>query len=511
MDKRILFSEQAFAPAPELKRPFIPKQTFMIKGVFSGFFRGPLRLTFLLLLLVSCHDDDIVPRNPLDELPKVAENEANQYVNSWVLENMQFWYLWNDELPANADKNLDPESYFKSLLSDEDRFSWIQPNYTELLNSLQGISMEAGYEFVLYREREGSSNVILQIVYTKPDSPAARAGLKRGDIVSHINGQQITTANYQTLLPALKSDHTLRYKPVIVGEEKFGDAKTVALSAVEYSEDPNYLHKVLEIDGRKIGYFVYNFFASGTDSQPGKYDAETDSIFADFKAQGITDLVVDLRYNSGGSEVAAKNLASLIGRGIDESKVFLKRQYNEKVEEAIINDKDLGADFLISHYSSEAANVGNQLEDGRVYILTSSRTASASELIINALRPFMDVFLIGNTTYGKNVGSISLFKENDPKNQWGLQPIVVKVYNSEGESDYSDGFAPNVLDEDNNQFLYPLGDPREALLGQAIGEITGIATNARKRVEHRTPIGYSLDQKRRGFSLMMDENSIPGD
>ncbi len=481
----------------------------MLRNTLRGFLRWIFGLTFSLLVLVSCHDEEIVPRkNPFDSLPKVAQNEANQYVNSWILEEMQYWYFWSNELPANSNKNLDPDAYFQSLLSDDDRFSWIQPNYAELLNSLQGISMEAGYEFVLYREKEGSNNVILQIAYVKPGSPAATAGLKRGDIASHINGQQITTGNYQTLLSAIKKDHTLRYKPVLIDQGQFGETKTISLQAVQYAEDPNYLHKVIEVDGRKIGYFVYNFFASGTDTEPGKYDAETEAVFADFKAQGITDLVLDLRYNSGGSEVAAKNLASLIGRGVDESKVFLKRQYNEKVTDAIIHDPNLGPDFLISHFNSDPANIGNQLEGGRVYILTSSRTASASELVINALKPFMDVFLIGNTTYGKNVGSISLYEENDPKNTWGLQPIVVKVYNSQDESDYSTGFVPDVLQEDNNEFIYPLGDPREALLGQAIGQITGTATSSRQQMSGRTAVGYSLDLKRRSFNLTMDENSI---
>ena len=109
------------------------------------------------------------------------------------------------------------------------------------------------------------------------------------------------------------------------------------------------------------------------------------------------------------------------------------------------------------------------LTSGRVYILTSSRTASASELIINALKPYMEVFLIGDTTYGKNVGSISLFEENDNKNQWGLQPIVVKVFNSQDQSDYGTGFVPDVVHKDNGLYLYPLGDPKEALLSQAIG------------------------------------------
>lgn len=468
-------------------------------------------LTILLpafLALGSCHEDEVLPLKEKENTPETVPNEANQYVNSWILEEMEFWYLWNDDLPAETDKNLDPESYFNTLLNEQDRFSWIQSNYRELVNSLQGISKEAGYEFALFKEKEGSVNVVAQITYVKPFSPAATAGLKRGDMVSHINGEQITTENYQRLLSSVQNQHSVQYKPVLTGEEKFGESKSVTLAVVEYAENPNYLHKVIETEGKRIGYLVYNFFAPGTDGQPGKYDVETDEIVTGFKAQGVTDLILDLRYNSGGSESSAKNLASLLGRGIDDSKIFLRREYNDVVEDAILRDENLGPDFLISHFDTKANNIGNNLSSGRIYILTSSRTASASELIINSLKPFMDVFLIGDTTYGKNVGSISLFEEKDPKNTWGMQPIVVKVYNSLDQSDYGAGFVPDVIHVDNSLYLFPLGDPREALLAEAIGQITGSSSLSREKRSDRISLGHSLDAKPRSYNLLMDESTF---
>jgi C-terminal processing protease CtpA/Prc len=265
---------------------------------------------------------------------------------------------------------------------------------------------------------------------------------------------------------------------------------------------------VIETDGHKIGYYVYNFFATGTDSNPTAYDAQMQSIFSTFKSQGITDLVLDLRFNSGGSETAATSLASFIGKGVDPSKIFAKRSYNKKVEDAIMKDPNLGgADFFITPFVAKAANIGSQLGGGKVYVLTSSRTASASELIINALKPFMTVFLIGDVTYGKNVGSISLNDDENPENKWGLQPIVVKVYNSVGESDYSNGFTPDVLHKDNSLYLQPLGDTKEALLSQAIAQITGTAATGRVPLfdERRKIIGHSLDEKRRSFNLVIDQ------
>src|SRR5687768_7387724 len=154
------------------KRPFA--------SAFYTYFPGLAGFAFTLFLLVGCREEDPLP---IAEVPEVitevkdeVTTEGHTYVNSWILENMKYWYLWNEDLPASTEKALDPESYFNSLLNKEDRFSWIQENYHELLNSLQGISKEAGYEFVIYREKEGSESLIVQVVYVKPASPAETAG-----------------------------------------------------------------------------------------------------------------------------------------------------------------------------------------------------------------------------------------------------------------------------------------------------------------------------------------------
>ena len=451
----------------------------------------------LSIVVSSCDEDDGLNPRSVDD--------NNVYVNNWILENMEFWYLWSNELPGAPNKNQAPDDFFQSLLSDDDRFSWIQDNYQDLLNSLQGISKEAGFEYVLYKE-DNSNNVLAQILYVKPSSPAEEAELKRGDAITHVNGQQLNTSNYQTVLANLAtSNYSVTYKPLLVENEEFGDPKTVNLTTIVYTENPNYLSKVIELNGKKIGYYVYNFFASGTDNQTGVYDAEMDNIFEGFKAKGITDLILDLRFNSGGSEVSANNLASLIAPD-PGNKLFFRREYNPRVEHEILSDPNAGASFLQSRLHEKTQNIGNQLS-GRVYILTGSRRASASELIMNGLNPYLDVFLIGDVTYGKNVGSISLYDDDDPRNTWGMQPIVVKVYNSLNQSDYSNGFIPDIENKDNKLFIYPLGDTREELLSQALEQITGVPTTGRKafRGEPAEVIGHSLDAKKRSFTLTVDD------
>lgn len=447
--------------------------------------------TALLVTLQSCKKEEAAPANP------------NDYVNSWILENMKEAYYWTDKIPTSPNKTLAPEPFFESLLNkSDDKFSWIQENYQDLLNSLQGVSKEAGYEFALYYADNNRVNVLAQVLYIKKQSPAEQAGLKRGDLIDQINGTQLTASNYQTLLQQISSNHSITYRPYDYSSNTVGAAKTISLTTVEYAENPNFLDKVITVNNRKIGYYVYNLFSTGPTASSTQYNNEMDAVFDRFKAAGITDLVVDLRFNSGGAETATVNLASLIGKGVDNTKVFAKRQYNANLTQQILNDPSLGASFLSTKFTNKSQNVGSLLRNNRVYILTGPRTASASELLINGLKPFMDVYLIGSTTFGKNVGSISIYQQNDPKNTWGMQPIVVKSFNSLDQSDYGNGFTPNQADADNGAQL-PLGDPNERLLSLAISHIVASGRIAAQTQVFGELVGHSFEIKKRNSDLVV--------
>lgn len=426
-------------------------------------------------------------------------------INNWIYANMDFYYFWTDEIPSKPETNVDPEDFFESLLSSKDRFSFIYDDYEELINLLNGVSLESGFEFKLYLEEAGSSNVIMQLSYIKTESPADQLGMKRGDIIYQINGTQLTTENYQSLLSSLNSTYNLTYRRFNFETEEFDDQGSVSLTPVVFSENPFLLDSIYDFDGKKVGYLVYTFFSPGSNFI---YDEQMDAIFSKFKSAGIQDFVLDLRFNSGGSETSVRNLTSLMVKNATSSDLVFKKTYNEQVEDVILDDPDLGEDFLNVHFLDKSENIGAQLSTGTVYVLTSSRSASASEVTINSLKPFMDVYVVGDTTVGKDVGSITINDEDSDINDWAIQPIVVKLVNNAGQ-DYPNGFYPDLVLEDNYLILRPLGDIEEPLLSGALAAI-GVLT-ARVDIPKGEPIRQvysSLDKKPWSGKFLLEENQI---
>ncbi len=441
-------------------------------------------LSFLFAAtLWSCQKEE-------DTLPSV-DPASNAAANRWILDLMSEVYYWLDDLGTPIDETADPEDYFEALLNrPTDRFSVIYPDYQELINALNGISLDAGYEFILFRENNTSDNVIAEISYIKNNSPASTAGLKRGDVIQKINGTQMTVANFRELLEKTKEQHTISYIRFNEESKAFVAQPDLSLTAVQLSENPNFLDSIYTIGNQKIGYVVYHFFAPGSGDGSKIYDDEMDAIFANFKANNINHLIVDFRYNSGGFVSSAVNLASLIAPGVTQSIVFSKTKYNSLVMQEIPELRNQQTAF-----KAKAQNLGNTLTGNKVYLLTSNRTASASELIINGLKPYMNVFLIGDLTTGKNVGSIALEDEKNPENKYGLLPIVSQSFNSLDQSDYSTGFVPNIPLKESSERLLPLGDAKELLLRTALSEITGTLPSGRFQKLDRRDIGSTLDSK----------------
>lgn len=448
-------------------------------------------------------DPAVTPQSPINGIP----SKANQSVNSWILDNMRAVYYWNDKIPANPDTTLAPSPFFYSLLYDynnrtnpeRDRFSWIQEDVDALKSSLSGEEKTTGLEVKYYLREQGSTDVIMQVLYVLPGSPAERAGLKRGDIISAINGQKLTTSNYASLA---NDPTTFNYGIAKVENGKIVDTQTVkTATATVFQQNPVLLDSIYIIGSKRIGYLVYNQFIPGPNgSTTPTYDQKLEQIFSKFKARGVNELVLDLRYNPGGYVSSSVKLASMIAKGVDDSNIYYRTEYNQDVMASL--EKEGKTDELTVHFQTKTQNIGSNLS--RVFVLTTGGTASASELIINGLKPFMPVITIGETTYGKNVGSITI-SDKTGKLKWGMQPIVSKSFNSLNQSDYSTGFTPTIPKREPLE-LKSLGDLEEAYLGTAMTQIIGPGA-ARLPADHspQLPAIGSSVERRAGGSNMFDD------
>jgi C-terminal processing protease CtpA/Prc len=469
-----------------------------------------LRPTLLVTLVsaflfTSCEKEYNPDTVPVSKLPA-----TNQEVNNWILTNMSYYYLWNDKIPAKTDTTLTPDKYFLSLLydrnntanKDRDRFSWIQASADELKASLGGQSKTTGMDYKLYYFDQARTTIAGSVIYVLPGSPAAAAGFKRGDIFTKVNGQALTTDTYSSLLAGDVLTFTMG---TLVNGVPTDANQTRQVTKVVFQEDPILLDTVYTIGAKKIGYVVYNQFNPGVYKSSGPtdktYDNKLDNIFGEFKQQGVNELVLDFRYNPGGYVSSSNNLASLVGKNI-AGKVYYTQQWNPKVTADY--DKKYNPGWNTQNFITKATNIGGNLN--RVFILTTGSTASASELVINGLRPFMTVTTIGSTTVGKNVGSITISDANG-RIKWGMQPLTFKSANSQGFTDYPTGFAPAVEVREPAYAMKAFGDLSEPLLGEAIYQISGTRTTARRGVitnENFIEAGSSLDQKAGGGNMFID-------
>ncbi|MFB0947264.1 MAG: C-terminal processing protease CtpA/Prc [Spirosomataceae bacterium] len=454
--------------------------------------RSNLFLLLLLVFVAGCKEDEITP-------DVVDSNNPNAEVNNWVYDEMTNWYLWADKLAVKATtaNELAPNEYFSSLLylpGDTDRFSWIQESAEELRNSLNGKNTSLGIRTSPFYTDDAKKNVAFSIAYVLKGSPAERAGLKRGDFITKVGGNDITLDTYSSALSPENLSLTLGD---YVNGNIVSNTTVINVTKEEVQTNPIQHHSVITEGNKKIGYLVYTQYLS-------QYDDEMRKVFGEFKAAGVTELVLDLRYNGGGYISSATTLSSLIGRGVSSSQVCYRDEWNANITKQF-QDR-FGEDYFTKSFRDEANNIGASLS--RVFVLTSRGTASASELTMNNLLPYMEVIQIGDNTYGKNVGSITI---DDDKNRWkwGMQPIVLRTVNKNGNSDYGskEGFAPKVRVSDNRLPFQAFGDKRETLLSAAIEYINGgptlaTAANARIRPSERvSPLSVTDNPRENRFEM----------
>lgn len=485
-----------------------------------------LLLVLLLVMLVACEDKD--------EDKNKKQRADNQYVNNWIYQNMDFYYYWRDKMSSERtlDKTISPSDFFDKLLFpynkttyEGDRFSWIQPSYVDLLNSLSGVSSkEIGFDFIPYLRQEGKSDVMFYVTYIKKGTNAEKSNLKRGHVITKVNGVELNDKNWSSALYQNAAEYKLEGL-------NFSGAITVQPTG-NYSENPIYLDSIYtDNKGKEAGYIVYNQFTMDNADGSYKYDKQLAKIFSKFNDRNITTLILDLRYNGGGYETCALNIASALVPGRNStSKLFAYKEFNPVFTSYAKQELGRNYNSFVNSYFKENIEVqdskgnitvsdfipkyGDKIE--KLYILVGRNTASASELVINGLYPYMGdkIVLIGERTYGKNVGSFSLYEENDSRNRWGMQPIVSKTYNSENKSEYAMGFTPDFIVDDftgiENGLLYSLGDENETLLNFALAK-AGIKSQ-KKTVKTKPAtmksIGWSRALKSGTYDLIINDNRI---
>ena len=438
---------------------------------------------FLLTILSNC--------------TKTEKIDSELEVQNFVWKGLNAFYLWQEEIDDLQDNrfskqeelnsylaNKTPENLFESLLFERgttDKWSWIVDDYIALEQLFAGVRKSNGMKFGLVELYPDSPEIFGYVRYVIPNSEAASLGIQRGDIIYGINGTQLTRSNYQNLLSPdsytvnfgtiQQSGNTLNITPNNVN---------ITLNKEVLNENPIHTVTTYEVDGHTIGYIFYNQFVAN-------YDTQLNEAFLQLKNENVTDLVLDLRYNGGGSVQTAVYLASMI-TGQYTNELFAKERWNTKWQSYLEAEHP---DYLINNFTNtiNGENI-NSLNLDEVTIIITSNSASASELVINGLLPYMNVNLVGTTSHGKYVGSVTLYDSDsysrddstlNPNHHYAMQPIVLEMVNKLGENNKT-GFVPENYLPENYTNLGQLGDPNEPLFQLAINNILGQTRNSTNNI-----------------------------
>jgi len=430
-----------------------------------------------VIMFVSCRDED-------KNTPELSEYETNvrKYVNIFLANMFSTYYLWNEEkadaiacwkLEDDPFEKLEEVRYCQSGKT-VDRWSMVIDDYESVSASLAGTAETYGFSFHLYYRDSAKEKIYAVVSLVFADSPAAKAGLKRGDCIIEIAGKELTADNYSDVL---SNDFYGKTSCSL----KLAGGEPIALSKVKMYADPVILYKTFDCGSKKLGYLFYNDFFEHSYRrliEVCKY----------FKNAGVKELILDLRYNGGGYGYIEKTLASMLA---PEAAVTAKEVYEKNICNKIVGSSDdiFTTDFTTTldgqtiSYSTAGANIGIS----KIYAIVTGNTASASESIIGNLKAFMDVDVIGEQTYGKFCGglfvpSVSFYDLNKDNlvdvdyeqaikysNNWGVYIMTGRYADRNGVTlSMPDGISPDYSVSDNPVDGYQLGDPNETMLAAAL-------------------------------------------
>lgn len=360
--------------------------------------------------------------------------------NRFLYSYMQSWYLWYDTLPVIDDfSTYTPQTLLKSLKNSEDRWSFIMEE-KEFEDTYNGRYENFGLSIV-------SSNGIYTISYTLPNSPARKAGIKRGDVILQIDDKNIEDlAKYDPNLDILDNDTIkIKTKNAITNV-----TATNTISKSSYTTSPILHYSTIKTDSLSVGYVVLNTFNYLTTQ-------DLKSVFSYFKSQNIDNIIFDLRYNGGGLTNPISYIGYMLNKNL-ANRVAYRIKYNQK---HTLNNQ-------IEFFDDNANYKPFEFEN--IVFLTTKSTASASEMLINGISPFVKTYIIGDDTHGKPVGM-------NVVNSCGktLFPVTFRYTNANDNSFGYDGLKANCYVEDD--IRYSFGDKDEPMLKSGLYYLTNNSCN----------------------------------
>ncbi len=413
-------------------------------------------------------------------------------INDFVWKGMNAVYLYKDDVPDLADDRFSsdqeysdylntfslPEDIFESLIylrPSVDKFSWIVDDYIALEQLFSGVTTNNGMEFGLRFVPGSNTDVYGYVRLVLPNSNASSQGVQRGDIFYAIDDTPLTESNFNSLFSNdMYSINLATYNnngtPQTDDDTIVPGTESISLTKVPYTENPIFLTDVLNVGGENVGYLMYNGFTSN-------FDGQLNDAFGNFLNSNVQHLVLDLRYNPGGSVNTSILLSSMV-TGQFTGEVFSTEEWNSDLQQTFTNQDP---ELLINRFTdNDEGTPLNSLNLNTVYVLTTGSSASASELVINSLNPYIDVIQIGTTTTGKYQASVTIYDSANfgreganPNHTYAMQPLVLKSLNSVGFTDYDNGLAPDITLEEDISNLGVLGNENEPLLAAAINDILG--------------------------------------
>ena len=462
----------------------------------KNYIKIALMLAALAGVFACGHQDPETPDPEPEPQPEETEEmKERTAVNTFAYNVMDTYYLWNKEIESGLKswkmndepiKKVKEVRYKDSSGKDIDKWTVLTDDIESMISSTGGVSTTYGLDFKLYWYDQSQNTVCMVVTLVYPDSPAAKAGLKRGDVITKIAGTIITGTNYGDLVY-----DEFYYAKSSTLSDMYG--KDYSMTAVEMYEDPVLVQKVFDLGGKKVGYLFFNSFTLTSCiklAEAGRY----------FKSEGIESLILDMRYNGGGYVLTETLLASMLAPEADvkAGSIFETSVYNSTIAKAWGDDETHFAQSFTVTQGDEKITIDisdANMGISHLYAIMTGSSASASESLLVGLMPYLDVKIFGQQSYGKYCSGIMYsakdwYKDYDEAlkkdqrelgkkyaNKWGIYVMIGRYADKYGKTPcMPDGFTPDFLVEDRPDEPYQLGEEHEAMLAAVLSYIQGGVT-----------------------------------